>query len=193
VADPEWAQLVDKLQLGDHVILLYNDIAGLTPPTVRFITQGLRNNELVVALIPVAELAMWRDVLDEALRAVGAAESTGALQIIPLLASRLTADTGPLDAVPLIRSMLREAKADNRRGVRLVGRLSPALLERGFERNAVAIEKFAAEQHFPVKVLCLYDAASLAKVPVTIVEEIVGAHTHSIAHIAEGLYLVESF
>lgn len=189
---PEWARVLDGLHIGDHVILLYNDFSGLEPPVTRFMMQGLHANELVVALLPIQEMDHWRGILDHVLTNAGSGPEAGSVQIIPILPSRLTEDTGPLDIVSIVRRVLKDALAEGRTGVRVVGRLAPALFDKGFERNAVAIEKFAAQQRFPMKVMCLYDATQFAKAPAAFVSEVVAAHTHSIAHVSEDVYLVEA-
>jgi len=173
-------------------MVLYSDFEGLAPVAVRFMVAGLRDNEYVVALLPLEEMAQWRPLFDRALQATEGLEKSGTLQIIPLLPSRLTGDTGPLDLVPLMRRVIKEARIDGRTAVRALGRLSPALLERGHERNAVAIEKFASEQRFPLRILCMYEATSFAAAPPTTVNALVRAHTHSIAHITGDEYLVEA-
>ena len=190
--EPPWAQAVDGLRVGDHAIILYNDLAGLGKPLVRFIANGLRANELVVVAIPVRELASWREFLEESLRHVEQNDSAGCLQILPLLPSRITADTGPGDMLPLVRRILKDAEAEGRTGVRVIGRLSPALLDGGFEANAVAIEKYVTAQKIPMRILCVYEATALTRRPVEIVEQIVAAHSPSIAHVTEDVYLVEA-
>jgi len=193
VTDAEWARVVDGLEVGDHAMLLYRDMAGMAPVAERFIAAGLRANEYVVALLPMEEMAAWRPIFDRAIHSTEGARDAGTLQIVPLLPSRLNGDAGPLDLVPLVRRILREAKADNRSEVRVVGRFAPALLERGHERNAVAIERFAAEQHFRLRVLCLYDASRMDNASAETVQSIVGSHSHSIAHLGQDEYLVEAF
>jgi len=192
VVAPEWARVLDGLALGDHVIVLYNDFSGLEPPVKRFMIQGLQANELVVALLPIQEMDHWRGILDHVLTHAGSGAEAGSVQIIPILPSRLTEDTGPLDVVSIVRRVLKDARAEGRTGVRVVGRLAPALLDKGFERNAVAIEKFVAQQRFPMKIMCLYDATQFAKAPASFLSEVVGAHAHSIAHVSEDVYLVEA-
>jgi len=104
--DTEWARVVDGLGLGDHAMVLYSDFEGLAPVAVRFMVAGLRDNEYVVALLPLEEMAQWRPLFDRALQATEGLEKSGTLQIIPLLPSRLTGDTGPLDLVPLMRRQM---------------------------------------------------------------------------------------
>ena len=193
MAENEWTRILDGLRIGDHAILLYNDFGGLYPPVIRFMTQGLQANELVVVLLPVEEIASWRDLFDEVLSRAQSGETSGSLQIIPLLPSRLTQDTGPLDVVSMVRRLLKDAEAENRTGVRVVARLAPALLDKGYDRNAIAIEKFAAAQRFPLKTLCLYEAAAITKAAAGVVQDVVGAHTHSIAHVSQDVYLAEVF
>ena len=193
MTDAEWARVVDGLNVGDHAMLLYRDLAGMAPVVERFIASGLRANEYVVALLPLEEMAAWRPIFDRAVHATEGMQDSGTLQIVPLLPSRLNGDAGPLDLVPLVRRVLREAKADNRSEVRVVGRFAPALLERGHDRNAVAIERFAAEQHFRLRILCLYDASRMDRASAKTVQSIVSAHSHSIAHLGQDEYLVEAF
>ena len=190
----EWTRLVDGMRLGDHAIFLHNDFSGLARVATRFITAGVKANEIVVAMLPIEELPQWRTIFDEILTSMHqeSDKELGALQIIPLLPSKLGEDMGPLDVVSVLRRVQSEARVEGRTGVRLIGRLSSALLDRGYEKNAVAIEMFAKETRLPIKMMCLYKASSLYRASANVMQDLVSSHTHSLTHVSQDYYLAEA-
>lgn len=170
---------------GDHLVLWYRTEKIRNRQIARFLSAGMKENDLLAIILPLRELeGLEKSLVTEGFPLNRVLDEGSLL----LFASEefLPCEGGDCRGLANSLSTLRKKARSNGRGLRVAGRIAPVLFESGNLDGALMVEQFAEAGLGDARLLCLYDARALEGLPDGYMQEIDNVHTHVLGETENG-------